>query len=338
MKKVISLVVIVLILGALLFWFNQSDNGNTATQKITIAYNIESINHAPMMIAVEKDLFIKHGINAKLIAIASSSSILQGISTGQIDIGTAGSARFFTPISKGAPIKILSPVAIAASRVYVRPNSGIKTFADLSGKKMALKPTNGTGYAINYALLKEGVDISTIEFLDIERTYQPMALMEQKIVDATGVGEFEQSTYREIGAELLEEWGTKGYLEEKIPRAAVGVNTNFLIDNHDLVDRFIDALVESHIFIKENPEEAAQLVADHVNEKTENAVTFTAEEILETWQDTEYLLWVEPEVLTNMAKVAKEFNQIEKAISGEEVLILEFQNKLKKAQIEVYGE
>lgn len=289
------------------------------------------------MIAHDKGFFTKHGIKAKLVPLKSGKEVKQAISLGQIDIGSGGATNFFVPISKGAPVKIIAPSTTAPTHMYIRPDGGVKKFRDLIGKTIATTPGSSSNFALLYALSKENINTGQITFVDVEKKYRPIALMEKKIVDAAMAGEHDALFLEEAGAVPFPEWQKKGYLNKQFPHTVIAVNTDFLATNPEKAEAFIDAFIETQSFIKSNPDEAAELLATHISSVTGGAVVFSPEDIKEVWKTIEYNLWDEPDILVDMSKIAKETGEIEKELTLDEIYDLQFRKKLKDAQAEIYG-
>ena len=321
------------------FVFKSFFNKSTNNVDIRVGYDIESINNVPIIIAHERGLFNKHGLVVNLIPLKSGKEIAQTLAIGGIDIGSAGVTNFFIPISKGAPVKIIAPTTMSPTYVYVRPDSHIETLGDLAGKTIASSRGESSNFVLQYVLKRENIDVSSITFLDIEDTYRPIALMEKKIVDAVVVSGGKESLYKKVGAVILKEWETKGYINKTFPRIVIAVNADFVSKNPKKVEKFIDAFIESQRFVNSNPKESAQLVSQYINLGTNGTVNFSPDEIQESWRGdlVQYLLWYDPSVFVDLAKISKEIGDIENVITLEQIFDLRFEQKLKAAQIEIYN-
>lgn len=339
-KKIIYLTIFVLIIIAiscliLYILFSRTNNVD-----IRVGYNVESVNYAPTMIVYEKGLFNKHGLTVKFIPLKSGKEVQYALATERIDIGFAGTTQFFISMAKNAPIKIIAPSTISSNYVFVRPDSQIETVGDLAGKTIASARGGTCDLGLRYILKKENVDVSGITFLDIEDTYRPIALMEKKIVDAVVESGDKESIYKKAGAVILKEWKTKGYISETFPGVVIAANTDFMSKNPKKIEKFIDAFIESQRFIKSNPEESAQLVSQHINSGTAGVLNFSPDEIQESWRGglVQYILWYDPNVIVDLAKISKEIGDIENVITLEQIFDLRFEQKLKAAQIEIYNQ
>lgn len=321
------------LLAIYLFYFRPVTNKET---KLRLGYDTTSIVDAPIIIANDTGIFSKHGLNVELITLQSSKELQQALAAGTMDIGSSGATNFFIPISKGAPVKIIAASTVSPTLVFVDPKSNIKTFGDLINKNVAARVGSISNFSLGYALVKENINFSSIKFTDIDSITRPIALMNKKIVDAAVAGADDLKTYSDLGAVVLEEWNTKGYANKPFPRSDIAVNTNFLNSNKKMVGLFIDAFIESQKFIKDNPDEAARIVAEHVKKGTEGVNDFSAEDVKQAWEGTKYVLWYEPSDLVEISKVAKEIGDIKSSLTLDQIYDSSFEAKLKNAQSEIY--
>lgn len=305
---------------------------------IRIGYNVESLNYAPLIMAYEKGFFEKKGLDIKLIQLKGGKEIKQALSTGNIDIGLGGAANFFTPMEKGAPIIIVAPLSLSPTYLFVDKNSDIKTFEDLEGKNVAASPGGSSYTHLLYVLKKEEINYKNIKFIDLDKAPKFLALIEKKAIDAALVSEQEEEKYRETGAVLHEEWEKKGYSQSKFPRTIIVMHKNFLSKIED-ADKFIDAIIEAHAFIHSNPKESSIVISNHIKKGTNGAVIYSPEEIENIWEENKltYVLWYDPNMLLEIVQIEKETGQLEKTLTLNQIFNPIFEEKLKKAQYNIYG-
>ncbi|MEK6825320.1 MAG: ABC transporter substrate-binding protein [Nanoarchaeota archaeon] len=333
-KELIILWILIVLLATLTLLYSQFNLSRDSV--IRIGYNMESFNSGPIMIAYEADLFDKHNLKVELVLLKSGREVQQALATGRIDMGSAGATNFFIPISKGAPIKIIAPSTVSPTRIFVRPDGKVKTFNDLVGKSIASRKGESSNLALGYALKKEGISFNAMEFIDIDKNIRPIALIRNKIVDAVVVGKYEEKIYLDYGAIPLEEWDTKGYVNKSFPRTVIAVNSNFMNKHKDSIDSFIDAFIESQKFIKDNPDEAAGILAKHLEQGSDGAIKFSTENIKDSWRDLKYILWNDPDDFLEISKIEKEIGDLDSDLILDQIFDLSFEEKLKNAQNEIY--
>ena len=161
--------------------------------------------------------------------------------------------------------------------------------------------------------------------------------MEKKIVDAAVAGEYEDAVYKAAGAVIFDEWSKKNYINLSLPRTVIAVNTDFSNSNPKLIGWFIEAFIESQKYIKDNQDQAADMVSNHIQKGTNGAGGSSPMEIKEAWKGVKYTLWYDPSAFTELARLAKEVGDIEKNITLEQIMDLRFEKTLSKSQNDVYG-
>jgi NitT/TauT family transport system substrate-binding protein len=116
------------------------------TLKVAIGQINNWENQAPTL-GQEAGIFKKHGLVLETFGTAGAGETLQPIISGSADIGigvgVAGAMRAF---STGAPVRILAPAFTGTADLYwyVRADSPLKTFADVTARNTIAYSTNGS--------------------------------------------------------------------------------------------------------------------------------------------------------------------------------------------------
>ena len=122
------------------------DNLKQDTLKVAIGQINNWENQAPTL-GQEVGIFKKHGLVLETFGTAGAGETLQPIISGSADIGigvgVAGAMRAF---STGAPVRILAPAFTGTADLYwyVRADSPLKTFADVTARNTVAYSTNGS--------------------------------------------------------------------------------------------------------------------------------------------------------------------------------------------------
>lgn len=340
MKKILLLLFIglVIVVGLAVMRVFQNSENKTAKTTVRIAYNNTSLTNASLIIAYEKKYFEEVGVDPKLVPLKGGKEVAQAISAKQADFGLGGLTNVMPLLEKGAPIRFIAASASSPSYVFVRPDNQVKKFTDLYGKTVSVSALGINDLIFRTAMAAEGIDTSKMKFEDVNRDIQVLALTQQKVVDAVVVSEQDAEGFLKAGAVLMSEWQEKGYSTKAEPRNTVIVDTDYLKDNEKAAEKVLDALIKSHRLMKNNPEEAARVLADHIKKSTDGAVTHSVENIVEQWSTgkTANMIWQDPEITLQLAKKAKEIGSSKKDMVITDIFDLRFKEKLEKAQRDIY--
>ena len=314
----------------------------TTPKTIRLGYSIqEAIGNSPLIVAKEKGFFSDEGINVEMVPLKNGGEIAQALSSGSLDMGAVGMTNLLVPVSKGAPIKVIAPLALFPVDFFTRPGE-INTFKDLLGKRIASRPGGNADFVVRHFLKQENIDLTKIEFVDIDRAFRPIALMERNIIDAAAAVSYDTTAFTNSGAVIMKEWEQKGYSTVTSPSSAVAtniaVNTNYLKANDSLVEKFLEAYIKGHEYIQENQNDCASVVEKHVTLKSDGAFTYTTGDILRLWnkQKNMYQLWYEPETMIELFDAAKEMLVIERIPSVDEFYDQRFKTQLVTKHRELY--
>ncbi|HUV37124.1 MAG TPA: ABC transporter substrate-binding protein [Patescibacteria group bacterium] len=298
---------------------------------LRFGYNASNANHGPLMVAIEKGLFEKQGVAVKLFPFRRGRDITQALGAGQIDVATGALSGFIAAIAQGAPVKIIAMCTVGQTVVYVRPGETVKTLVDLKGKRIGMgRTTGGSGLHFQSVLQRNGLSLETdMEYVNTSREQAAMALMMHRTIDAYVTHAYFESKLEEIGAIPLPGWESEGYLREMWPRTSVAVRSDFLNEQADVIERFLAGYIEAHLFVRENPGEAASIIARHITEKCEGVVTFTREEVEEAWASLKYVVPYDTNHVRNLAHISHQLGLVDADLPAEMIVDDRFLNYLK---------
>lgn len=145
------------------------DAGATAGAKeaveIKVGYIADYNGAALMAVADQEGYWAKAGLKPKYLPFTNGPLAIQALGTNNVDVAYIGSGALWLPASGKAEIWAVNSVS-NADRIIAQP--GIKTLADLKGKKVAV-PTGTSGDQLfSLALAKEGLKREDFEVTAME--------------------------------------------------------------------------------------------------------------------------------------------------------------------------
>lgn len=107
-----------------------------AADKITIAtVSSSSAMNWPLLIGIDKGIFIKDGVEIDLVAAPSSAAVQQQAAAGSVDMGTGGLIDPLRAIDQGAPITVVRIEAkYPPYGLYAQKD--VKSYVNLKGKTL----------------------------------------------------------------------------------------------------------------------------------------------------------------------------------------------------------
>lgn len=159
---------------------------SAAAQDKTVTFAYQDMM-TPIRVLMESGkLEAETGYKINWVKFGGGGDVIRAMSSGDVDVGEAGSSPIAAAASQGLEIKlfwILDDIA-NAEQLVVSNASGAKTVADLKGKKIAVPFVSTAHYQLMYALQEAGLTTKDVELLNM-RPPEIAAAWERGDVDAT---------------------------------------------------------------------------------------------------------------------------------------------------------
>jgi len=235
-----------------------STSGFAETKNISIGLDwFINPDHAPIIIANEKNYFKEKNINVEIIEPADPNDPPKLVAAGKIDIAISYQPQFHLQIDKNLPvIRLGSLVSTPLNCLVVLKNGNIKSIKDLKNKKIGFS-VGGFEDALLSEMLKEsGLTLSDVELININFSLSPSLI--SKKVDAV-IGAFRNFELNQMN--IVGQPGTAFYPEENgVPHYEELI---YIINKNDkgkkVYKDFLDAVQKATIFIINNPEKSWEL-------------------------------------------------------------------------------
>lgn len=234
------------------------------TTQVRVGY-FNNVTHAQaLLMKSEKTLEQKLGEEVKWTAFNAGPAEVEALFAGDIDIGYIGPVPAISAnVKSNGDVKVLAGVSKGGSVLIQRKDAGIQSVADLAGKTVAVPQFGNTQHLILLKLLDDSnlkpvtaggnVTVSAVANADVANT------MERGDVDAALVPEPWGATLIEQGAQMVLDQN-QVYLEGQYDVAVVVVRKEFLEENKELVDQFLEQHEAATKRIQEQPEEVQKII------------------------------------------------------------------------------
>lgn len=131
----------------------RSPEAASGQEPLNLSYSAITPTQIGIWMAQESGAFRRHGLEVKLVYIASAATSLQALLGGSVDVAHAGSSAIVTGASQGAPV-----VAIAAPQnrpvygLWVQPE--IERLEELKGKTLGFTRYNSSTHFVTVLILR----------------------------------------------------------------------------------------------------------------------------------------------------------------------------------------
>jgi NitT/TauT family transport system substrate-binding protein len=251
-----------LVIGALLASFATV----ASAEEIAVGNYGVSANGMPFGVALVKGYFKDEGLNITgLISSAGGGTSLRNmLAGGGVPYGEVNPGVVVSAILAGADLKIISDnVLTVAEFVWaVKPDSPIKSVKDFKGKKIGYTNPRSTSQALDLMLLQAaGLKESDAELVKTGGFGEGIAALDAGLIDVAAITE-------PLWSKVKHKYRAVVVASEVLPPLdnVVGVTTVEMAEKKgDILRAVIRARRKAVIFMREHPDEAAEIVAKQYN-------------------------------------------------------------------------
>jgi taurine transport system substrate-binding protein len=210
------------------------------TKEVTIGYQDMVVPYRVAQEAKEIEKATGYKINWR--QIGGGGEVIKAMASGAVQIGEVGSAPIAAAVSRGEPLElfwILDDIG-SAEALVVRKNSGIKTVADLKGKKIAMPFNSTTHFHMMVALEQAKINPADVQILNM-RPPEVRAAWQRGDIDATFIWDPVLAEAKKDGTVIL----TSGKISADTGKATFDgyvVNRDWAKANKDFMVKFVKVL------------------------------------------------------------------------------------------------
>ncbi|MCR5883382.1 NrtA/SsuA/CpmA family ABC transporter substrate-binding protein [Rhizobacter sp. J219] len=232
------------------------------TLPLRVGFQTGDINTL-LMYAAQTGQFAKNGVEVKLTPFPAGPAMLPALAAGEIDFAWMGEFPAVTGYSNGMPIEILMMERLDFTnvRLVVNPAAGIKTVADLKGKKVAVSVGSTSHNHLLRALSQAGLKQEDVTIVNLSPANMPPAYVAGQ-VDAALTWEPNVGLMEKAGARPIATTSSLGMITGGIWVARKA----FTKDNPAAVQGFLKTWRAAQKTYAANPAEVRQYEAKRVGQ------------------------------------------------------------------------
>jgi ABC-type nitrate/sulfonate/bicarbonate transport system substrate-binding protein len=251
--------------AATVLWFPVVASGSAPAEellKARLAQNLGPISGLTI-IAKAKGLFEKQGLDISVSNFTTGKQCLDTVIGGGADIATTAEAPVTAAAMANQPIAFVAGMEYSDLKTVTAAKAGIRTRADLRGKKIAF--TAGTGSEVYTATLLKAAGLTPGDVTLVNlRPQEMLPALAAGSIDAFDTWEPHIANARKALGENAALLDTRGVYSETFN---IVVTRQYLDSNGPLVQKFLRALLDAEAWMKSNPDEAIATIADTVGMK-----------------------------------------------------------------------
>lgn len=251
----------VLLVGGLSFMSCESDKPGIR-EKVTVGIS-KSFLSIPVYIAQKQGFFSDEGLDVTVKEYSSGKKATQALFAGAVAISTAADMPVVFESFKRQDFCTIATFTYSFPfvKIIARKDSGIKTGADLKGKKVGANRGTSSHFFLGVFLIHNRLSISDVEMINIRTVDLPAALKNNE-VDAISVWQpYTQKAMQLLGDNAVE-----------LPSSEIYRTTfNFAVmkifakEHPEILQKFLRAIDKAAAFIRKDREKTQEIIAGSFN-------------------------------------------------------------------------
>ncbi|WP_225113748.1 MULTISPECIES: NrtA/SsuA/CpmA family ABC transporter substrate-binding protein [unclassified Bradyrhizobium] len=255
--------------------------------KARLAQNLGPISGLAI-VAHAKGIFAKHGLDISVSNFTSGKQCLDTVLGGGADFATTAEAPVTAAAMAQQPIAFVAGMEYSDLKTMTATSAGIKTKADLRGKRIAF--TAGTGSEVYTSVLLKAAGLTSKDVTLVNlRPQEMLPAMAAGSIDAFDTWEPHVANAKKALGEGAIPLDTKGLYSETFN---IVVTQSYLAANPAIVSKFLASLIEAEGWLKANPGEAIDVIAA--------ATGMKRDELASIWSDYVYHVRLDDRILTTL--------------------------------------
>lgn len=245
-----------------------SEELNQATELRLAGVN----TYFPFIIALKKGFLEEElGSNIKVTAatdFGGGPAMMEAMTAGDIDIALLGDMPVIQVKANDVDVKVISSLFTSTNgyQLVAAKDSGIKSIADIKGKKVAVMSGSTNHKLLLKYLQKENLSEDDVDIVFLKNTEQLAAFVGGNVDAAVTQVPTSTNIIKQTGA--YEVVDANGY--DTILTVVAG-NNEYLKKNPEIVQKFLTALIKANDWTKNNIDEAVKIVSEYAEQDYDTA-------------------------------------------------------------------
>jgi len=227
-----------------------------AQSTIRVSYATLSPAYMDHIVAMEKGYLKEEGLSVEVIR-APGGVATPGLLSGQFHFSSSASSALSAAV-RGGPVKVVYTNLSRPSYILASIKPEITSAKDLIGKKIAVNSFGDTGHLSTILYLKKmGVDPASVLFITVGRNEVRFPALRSGAIDASPLSVRDMVMMKDQKHTVLADLGK----EIQLVWNGVAVSNKILVENPQLVERFLRGLAKGREFARRYREETIAFIS-----------------------------------------------------------------------------
>lgn len=240
--------------------------------KVNVAYMPNYASLFSVVTGIEMGYFAKEGLEVNLVEFADGPTIIAAMENGSIDMGYIGPGAHKLCIQGYAQIFCMSHLGNADAVLGI-PSRGVKTVADLKGKRVGYASGTSSETILNLALQEAGLAFSEIIPIEMDASALVTATLSGAIDACAAWSPATATIQAGMGGDVVVLANNETFADRSAAVASWIVGESYLKANPQVVEAFTRGLYRALDYHSRHMEEVCRWVAQElaVDEETVRA-------------------------------------------------------------------
>src|SRR5215470_412888 len=215
-------------------------------------------SHAIFFLGIDKGFYDKDNLDVVVKQGNGSGNTVRLVANKDSTFAYVSAAALIKLAAQDAPIISVATIdATGTEAVLVRPDSGIKNFKDLEGKKVLTTAGAGVNTFFPIAAQNAGIDVNKVELVNVAESALVQSYLQKLAPAMLGGIDDKPAEIEANGGQtpIIFNYADYGVYQ---PGYAIVTHKDLIKDNPDLVRRFVKATLMAVKAAKENPDACIQ--------------------------------------------------------------------------------
>src|ERR1700761_7444153 len=228
-----------------------------AKTKVRVGYLHTVAVDGQIWTGIDKGYFDKQGLELEMRQFNTGLELFQALIGGSLDVLSTGAVLSNFPARGQGKVFLINDIEVATAQLWVRPDQGVKSFADLKGKRIATATGTTAHVFLDKALRANKIDPKDVEVVN-QTMPAAVASFISGDVPAVALWVPLNVTLRDKAPDAIKLADASAYYPQAAVISGWAAANNYYEPNKETLAKLIEAWAEANDTIVENSKDAIE--------------------------------------------------------------------------------